>query len=107
MATPSMPGMSDQSAGSPPQGPGAGAPPSPQGGPQPPQGGPQQGPPSQGPANQIQQFLGNWSQVATQVGQAYPQIASQMNKIVQAIGEAQTAMVTPSQPTPTSQQPQY
>jgi hypothetical protein len=29
-----------------------------------------------------------------------------MNKIVQAIGEAQTAMVTPSQPTPISQQPQ-
>jgi hypothetical protein len=43
--------------------------------------------------------------VAQQIASAYPQIASQMNKIVQAIGEAQTAMVTPSQPTPISQQP--
>ena len=82
---------------------------SPQGGPPPPpppQGGGQGGPPSQGPANQVQQLLGQWSNVAQQISQAYPQIASQMNKIVQAIGEAQTAMVTPSQPTPTSQQPQ-
>jgi hypothetical protein len=96
----------DQQGGAPPQG-GAPTPPPPaQGGPQ---GGPQGGqqPPSQGPANQIQQLLGNWSSVAQQVAQAYPQIASQMNKIVQAIGEAQTAMVTPSQPTPTQQQPMY
>lgn len=81
---------------------------SPAGGPPPPppQGGPQGGPPSQGPANEIQELLGQWSNVAKQISQAYPQIASQMNKIVQAIGEAQTAMVTPSQPTPISQQPQ-
>jgi hypothetical protein len=85
--------------------PSAGAPsPSPQGGAQ---AGAQQGPPSQGPANQIQQLLGNWSTVAQQVASAYPQIASQMNKIVQAIGEAQTAMITPSQPTPIEQQPKY
>ena len=64
-------------------------------------------PPSQGPANQIQQLLGNWATVAQQIAQAYPNIASQMNKIVQAIGEAQTAMVTPSQPGQTSQQPMY
>jgi hypothetical protein len=99
MATPAMP-TPDQQGGAPPSG--AGAPPSPP----PPQGGPQGGSPSQGPANQIQQLLGNWSNVAQQVSAAYPQIASQMNKIVQAIGEAQTAMVTPSQPTPISQQPQ-
>jgi hypothetical protein len=87
--------MQDQNASAPPQtGPGAGG--SPQGG---------ATPPSQGPANQIQQLLGNWSTVAQQIAQAYPQIASQMNKIVQAIGEAQTAMVTPPQPTPTQQQP--
>jgi hypothetical protein len=81
---------------------------SPAGGPPPPppQGGPQGGPPSQGPANHIQELLGQWSQVAQQIASAYPQIASQMNKVVQAIGEAQTAMVTPSQPTPISQQPQ-
>ncbi len=89
--------MPDQGAGSQPQG-GAGTPPQPQGG---------ATPPSQGPANQIQQLLGNWSTVAQQIAQAYPNIASQMNKIVQAIGEAQTAMITPSQPTPTAQQPLY
>ena len=98
MATSATP-MPDQSAGAPPQaGAGAGASPSAQGG---------ATPPSQGPANQIQQLLGNWSNVAQQVASAYPQIAAQMNKIVQAIGEAQTAMVAPPQPTPTSQQPQY
>lgn len=90
MATQPMP---DQGAGAQ-----AGAGASPQGG---------ATPPSQGPANQIQQLLGNWSTVAQQIAQAYPNIASQMNKIVQAIGEAQTAMVTPSQPTPTAQQPMY
>jgi len=94
MATTGTPPMPDQ--GGAPQG----GPPSP-----PPQGGAQSGPPSQAPANQIQQLLGNWSNVAQQIASAYPQIASQMNKIVQAIGEAQTAMVTPSQPTPISQQP--
>jgi len=66
-----------------------------------------QGPPSQQPANDIQKLLGNWSTVAQQVAAAFPQIASQMNKIVQAVGEAQTAMVTPSQPTPAAQNPPY
>jgi hypothetical protein len=98
MAT-SMPSPDQSSGGAP-----SGAPsPSPAGGAQ----GGGATPPSQGPANQIQSLLGNWSQVATQISQAYPQIASQMNKIVQAIGEAQTAMVSPPQPTPTSQQPMY
>ena len=91
--------MPDQGAGTSQQA-GAGAPPQAQG-----QGGGT--PPSQGPANQIQQLLGNWATVAQQIAQAYPNIASQMNKIVQAIGEAQTAMITPSQPSQTSQQPMY
>jgi hypothetical protein len=95
LATNSMP--SPDQGGSPQ----AGGPPSP-----PPQGGAQQ-PPSQGPANQIQQLLGKWSQAAQEMATAYPQIASELNKIVQAIGEAQTKMISPSQPTPTSQQPQY
>jgi hypothetical protein len=30
-----------------------------------------------------------------------------LNKIVQAIGEAQTKLIAPPQPTPTSQQPSY
>ncbi len=88
--------MPDQSAGTSQAG--AGAPPPPQGG---------ATPPSQGPANKIQQLLGNWSTVAQQIAAAYPQIATQMNKVVEAIGEAQTAMVTPSQPTPIAQQPKY
>lgn len=89
--------MPDQGAGPQAQA-GAGTPPPSQGG---------ATPPSQGPANQIQQLLGNWSTVAQQIAQAYPNIASQMNKVVQAIGEAQTAMITPPQPTPTAQQPMY
>lgn len=99
MATSGMPqpDQSSQSAAPPPGGGASAQVPS--------SGGSQSGAPSQGPANQIQQLLGNWSNVAQQVAQAYPQIASQMNKIVQAIGEAQTAMVTPSQPTPSAQQP--
>jgi len=97
MATNPMP--QPDSGGAPPQG--AGAPPSP-----PPQGGGQQ-PPSQGPANQIQTLLGKWSQAAQEMAQAYPQIAAELNKIVQAIGEAQTKMIAPPQPTPTTQQPSY
>ena len=100
MATTGMPSPDQQSPSAAPPSPGGGA--SAQ---VPSSGGSQSGAPSQGPANQIQQLLGNWSNVAQQVAQAYPQIASQMNKIVQAIGEAQTAMVTPSQPTPSAQQP--
>jgi len=100
MATNSMP-VTDQQGGAPPQGAGAAPPPPP------PDGGGQQGQPSQGPANQIQMLLGKWSQAAQEIAQAYPQIAAELNKIVQAIGEAQTKMVAPPQPTPTSQQPPY
>lgn len=80
---------------------------SPQGGPPspPPQGGAQ--PPSQGPANQIQQLLGKWSQAAQEMATAYPQIAAELNAIVQKIGEAQTKLISPPQPTPMSQQPSY
>jgi len=73
MATNSMP-VTDQQGGAPPQGAGAAPPPPP------PDGGGQQGPPSQGPANQIQQLLGKWSQAAQEIAQAYPQIAAELNK---------------------------
>ena len=96
MATSPMP-QPDQSQGGPPQG----GPPQP-----PPQGGGQQ-PPSQGPANQIQTLFGKWSLAAQEMAQAYPQIAAELNKIVQAIGEAQTKMIVPPQPTPNTQQPPY
>jgi hypothetical protein len=99
MATPAMPPTPDQ-GGSPAGGP---PPPSPQGGPQ----GGQQGPPSQQPANQIQSLLGQWSQVAQQIASAYPQIAAELNAIVQKIGEAQTKLISPPQPTPMTQQPMY
>ena len=97
MATNSMP-MPDQ-GGSPPQGAGGPPPPSPQGG--------GQQPPSQGPANQIQQLLGRWSQAAQEMATAYPQIAAELNAIVQKIGEAQTKLISPPQPTPMTQQPMY
>ena len=87
--------------GAPPQQ-GAGSPPTP-----PPQGGGSPQPPSQGPANQMQQLLGKWSQAAQEMAQAYPQIAAELNKIVQAIGEAQTKLIAPPQPTPNTQQPMY
>jgi hypothetical protein len=90
--------MPDQQGGAPPQGGGSTPPPA--------QGGAQQ-PPSQGPANEIQQLLGRWSQAAQEMAQAYPQIAAELNKIVQAIGEAQTKMIAPPQPTPMTQQPMY
>ena len=99
MATNAMP-QPDQ-GGAPPQQ-GAGSPPPP-----PPQGGGAPQPPSQGPANQMQQLLGKWSQAAQEMAQAYPQIAAELNKIVQAIGEAQTKMISPPQPTPNTQQPMY
>jgi len=97
MATMPQP-MPDQ-GGAPPQGAGSPPPPSPEGG--------AQQPPSQGPANQIQQLLGKWSQAAQEMATAYPQIAAELNAIVQKIGEAQTKLISPPQPTPMSQQPSY
>ena len=99
MATNPMP-QPDSGGAPPPQGAGSPPPPPPQGG-----GSPQ--PPSQGPANQMQQLLGKWSQAAQEMATAYPQIAAELNKIVQAIGEAQTKMIAPPQPTPMTQQPMY
>ena len=97
MAT--MPQAMPDQGGAPPQGAGSPPPPSSQGG--------AAQPPSQGPANQIQQLLGRWSQAAQEMATAYPQIAAELNKIVQLIGEAQTKLISPPQPTPMSQQPLY
>ena len=95
MAT-SMPNPDPSQGAAPP----AGGPPTP-----PPQGGAQ--PPSQGQASQIQQLMAQWSQVAHQIAASDPRLAAPMEKISQAIQEAQTALVSPPQPTPTSQQPSY
>jgi hypothetical protein len=98
MATSGMP-TPDQ--GGSPQ---AGGPPPP-----PPQGGDQgqQGPPSQGPANQLQQLLGKWSVTAKQMGASDPRLAEGAELVSQGIQKMQTALVTPPQPTPVSQQPSY
>jgi len=93
MAT-SMPSMQDQqSAG--PSASGATAAP------------PQGTPPSQGQATDLQRLLASWINVAKQMSAAEPRVAAAMEKVVQALGEAQTALVTPPQPTPMNQQPQY
>ena len=103
MATNATP-MPDQ--GGSPQ---AGGPPPP-----PPQGGEQAGPPQGGPpqgggdqSSQLQQLLARWYQTAKQMASSYPRLASGMEKVSQGIQEAQTALVSPPQPTPTQQQPSY
>jgi hypothetical protein len=81
----------------------AGGPPSP-----PPQGGPQGGPPQGGgQANDLQKLFAQWYQVSKQIAASDPRLSSGMEKVAQGIQEAQAALVTPPQPTPTSQQPSY
>ena len=103
MATNAMPSP-DQQGAAPPSG---GAPPSPQGGDQggpPPQGGPQQGGDQ---ATQLQMLLAKWFQTSKQMAASDPRLSSGMEKVAQGIQEAQAALVTPPQPTPTAQQPSY
>ena len=100
-----MPEQQDQS-GAP--APGGGAPPTP-----PDQGTPdpnaqqQQGPPSQAPANPMQMLLARWFQTVKQIAASDPRLAPGAEKVSQGIQEMQTALVSPAQPTPVSQQPQY
>src|SRR5215469_16080790 len=109
MGTAPMPSPDQGQGAAPPQG--AGAPPA--GGP-PDQGGqqpPQQGAPPdssfQAPANPIQMLLAKWSKVAEQMASADPRLAPGAQKIREGIRDMQTAMITPQQPTPLGQQPQY
>lgn len=99
MGTPAqpMPDQSGQSSSGPPQG-------------APDQGGgtaPQAAPPSQAPASPLQMLLAKWFQTAKQMAASDPRLASGMEKIAQGIQEAQTALVSPPQPTPMGQQPQF
>jgi hypothetical protein len=103
MATNGMPAPDQGQGGTPPGGPPS-PPPPPQGGS--PDGG-QQGPPSGNDANKLQKLLANWYQVAKQMAAADPRLASGAEKVSQGIQEMQTALVTPPQPTPVGQQPQY
>jgi hypothetical protein len=92
-----------QGAGAPPDQ-GAGAPPQ---GAAPDQGAQQPGTPSQAPANPLQMLLARWYQTAKQMAAADPRLASGAEKVSQGIQEMQTALVSPPQPTPIGQQPQY
>jgi len=89
---------------------GGGPPPGPQGQP-PDQGGGQQQPPDQSsfqaPGNPLQILLAKWGKVAEQMAAADPRLASGAQKVKEGIQEMQTAIVTPPQPTPLSQQPKY
>jgi hypothetical protein len=106
MATGSQPMPQGQEQGAPPPDQGAGAPP--QGATPPPdQNAPQQGPPSQAPANPMQMLLARWYQTAKQMAASDPRLASGAEKVSQGIQEMQTALVSPPQPTPMGQQPQY
>lgn len=106
MATASQPMPQGQEQGAPPPDQGAGAPP--QGATPPPdQNTPQQGPPSQAPANPMQMLLARWYQTAKQMAASDPRLASGAEKVSQGIQEMQTALVSPPQPTPMGQQPQY
>lgn len=96
MASSPMPDPSQSAA--PPPGGGAGpSQPPPSGG----------APPSGDQANDMQKLLANWYQVAKQMSSSDPRLASGANKVAEGIQEMQTALVTPSQPTPIAQQPQY
>jgi hypothetical protein len=95
VGTPAVTPDPSQGATPPQPGGGAGAPP--------PDGG--QGAPSGGQANDLQKLLANWYQVSKQMAASDPRLASGANKVAQGIQEMQTALVTPAQPTPTSQQP--
>lgn len=90
--------MPDPSQGAAPQ-PGGGAGASSQA---PPSGGPPSG---GGQANDLQKLLANWYQVSKQMAASDPRLASGANKVAEGIQEMQTALVTPSQSTPTAQQP--
>lgn len=68
-------------------------------------GSPQQGAPSQDQASDMQMLLARWYQTAKQIAAADPRTASGMEKVAQGIQEAQTALVSPPQPTPMGQQP--
>jgi len=63
--------------------------------------------PSQAPANPMQMLLARWYQTAKQMAASDPRLASGAEKVSQGIQEMQTALVSPPQPTPTGQQPQY
>jgi len=63
--------------------------------------------PSQDQASDLQMLLARWYQTAKQMSAADPRLASGMEKVAAGIQEAQTALVSPQQPTSLGQQPSY
>ena len=62
---------------------------------------------NQNSASGLQQLLAKWYQAAKQMAQADPRLAAGANKVAQGCQEMQSALITPQQPTPQSQQPMY
>ena len=92
--------MQDPQQGSAPPDAG-GAASSPQGG-----GGDQQPSASSAPANPLQMLLARWYQTAKQMAASDPRLASGMQKIAEGVQEAQTALVSPQQPSSPAQSAQ-
>jgi len=67
---------------------------------------PQQAP-SQAPGTDLQRLLAQWYQVVKQMAASDPRLAAGAEKVSQGIQDMQTALITPPQPTPMGQQPQY
>ena len=85
------------------------APPNPMGGGGAPDQGGQPAPPpsTSAPANPMQMLLAKWFKAAKEMGAADPRLASGAQKVAEGVQEMQTALITPPQPTPPSQQPLY
>ena len=94
------PQQSQGSAAPPPDASGAAS--APQGG-----DGNQQPSPSSAPANPLQMLLAKWYQTAKQMAASDSRLASGMEKVADGVQEAQTALVSPAQPSTPAQQPQY
>lgn len=98
MATSPMPDPSQQSQGSAAPPPDAGGAASPDGGAQP--------SPSSAPANPMQMLLMKWYRAAKEMAASDPRMASGMGKVADGIQEAQTALVSPQQPSSPAQSAQ-
>lgn len=101
MAASPMPDPQQQGSATPPPD-ASGAASSPQGG-----DGAQQPQPSSAPANPMQMLLSRWYKTAKDMAASDPRLAGGMSKVADGIQEAQTALVSPAQPSTPAQQPQY
>lgn len=66
-----------------------------------------QGQGTQAPASDMQMLLARWYQAAKEMASADPRLASGAQKVAEGIQDMQQALVTPTQPTPVTQQPSY